>query len=253
MQKPPGHKAPLSEVADLIGQRVREEETAQQISKAAEARVQEEARLRAVEQAEAQVRAEEERVLREQQQQERQRNADQQSLLQAEEQARQEAIARLVAFRKQTQEDANRSTGIPWGLTMILLVLVAGITAGTYAVIHSYQQATFAEKQSALLEEQKQIREGDERKNTQRQQQLAKLEQERKELDLRWQGMQKAASARLAAQRAREEQIRIANEKAAAAARDRKAAADQRKLAFEKCKGSDDPLCVKKFLSGRGR
>jgi hypothetical protein len=233
----------LKELHKLEEDRQREEEDARVAAIEAERRAKEDAERAVREAEEARIKAQKDAERRAREEKERKEMEDRVRLEEAERRARIEAQARIEENRLAAEAEAIRTKPIPWKLIGAVAAALVTLSVVILIVVNRSQAAAKMEARRSLIAKLDAERKADKDEQARLQKVLT---EKMAEVDRISKMLGSASDEKERIELAR--QARDAARRASAAAADadaqRKAAKEREKKAkFERCKGSDDPLC----------
>jgi len=233
----------LKELHKLEEDRQREEEDARVAAIEAERRAKEDAERAAREAEEARIRAQKEAERRAREEKERKEMEDRVRLEEAERRARIEAQAKIEENRLAAEAEAIRTKPIPWKLIGAVAAALVTLSVVILIVVNRSQAASKMEARRQLIAkldaERKTDRDEQARLQKVLSEKMAEVDRISKML-----GSATDEKERMELARQARDAARRASAAAAEADAQRKAAKEREKKAkFERCKGSDDPLC----------
>lgn len=233
----------LKELHKLEEDRQREEEDARVAAIEAERRAKEDAERAVREAEEARIKAQKDAERRAREEKERKEMEDRVRLEEAERRARIEAQARIEENRLAAEAEAIRTKPIPWKLIGAVAAALVTLSVIILIVVNRSQAAAKMEARRSLIAKLDAERKADKDEQARLQKVLT---EKMAEVDRISKMLGSASDEKERIELAR--QARDAARRASAAAADaeaqRKAAKEREKKAkFERCKGSDDPLC----------
>jgi len=233
----------LKELQQLEQDRLQEEEDSRQAAIEAERRAKEDAERRRREEEEAKIRAQQEAEKRAREEAERRAMEDRVRLEEAERRARIEAQARMEEAQLRAAAEAIRTKPIPWKLIGSVAAALIMLSIAIVTVVNRQQAAAKIEARAQLIARLDSERKRDREEQARLQKVLTdKMSEVQRLNDLVNQAKNEQDRIELAKQ-AREAAGRAARAAAEADAQRKAAKEREKKAKFERCKGSDDPLC----------
>ncbi len=233
----------LKELHKLEEDRQREEEDARLAAIEAERRAKEDAERAAREAEEARIKAQKDAERRAREEKERKEMEDRVRLEEAERRARIEAQARIEENRLAAEAEAIRTKPIPWKLIGAVAAGLVMLSFVILTVVNRSQAAAKMEARRQLIAKLDAERKADKDEQARLQKVLAEKMGEVDRIS-KMLGSASDEKERIELARQARDAARRASAAAAEADAQRKAAKEREKKAkFERCKGSDDPLC----------
>lgn len=233
----------LKELHKLEEDRQREEEDARVAAIEAERRAKEDAERAVREAEEARIRAQKDAERRAREEKERKEMEDRVRLEESERRARIEAQARIEENRLAAEAEAIRTKPIPWKLIGAVAAALVTLSVVILIVVNRSQAASKMEARRQLIAKLDAERKADKEDQARLQKVLSEKMAEVDRIS-KMLGSATDEKDRIELARQARDAARRASAAAAEADAQRKAAKEREKKAkFERCKGSDDPLC----------
>ena len=233
----------LKELHKLEEDRQREEEDARVAAIEAERRAKEDAERAVREAEEARIRAQKDAERRAREEKERKEMEDRVRLEESERRARIEAQARIEENRLAAEAEAIRTKPIPWKLIGAVAAALVTMSVIILIVVNRSQAASKMEARRQLIAKLDAERKADKEDQARLQRVLSEKMAEVDRIS-KMLGSATDEKDRIELARQARDAARRASAAAAEADAQRKAAKEREKKAkFERCKGSDDPLC----------